>query len=304
MARRISYRLRIACAMLLAAFAAPVSASAQPAEFTVRAGMDEAIRALDRSPRLKGLSEEKKEELVEFVLGNILFVMAHEMAHVHVNEMDLSVLGREEDAADAYAVVTALQKRSEFSERVLIEAAKGWFLSSRRDKKEGNPLAFYDEHGLDLQRAYHVVCLMVGSDPDRYKRLAVEANLPEERQTSCRRDYYNASRAWDAMLKPHRRAADQPRVTINVEYKDEDRYPAYARILRQMGLLESFAVPAADGFNWRAPFTIEARACGEPNASWTFKTRTLTLCYELVAEFGQLFVDYSDAAPGESASAR
>jgi hypothetical protein len=65
------------------------------------------------------------------VTGNILFVMAHEMAHVHVNEMDLSVLGREDDAADAYAVVTALQKRSEFSERVLIEAATGGLLRDR-----------------------------------------------------------------------------------------------------------------------------------------------------------------------------
>jgi hypothetical protein len=303
MTNRLPYPRRVACSMLFAAFLAYApAASAQPAEFTMRAGMDEAIRALDESPRFKGLSEEKKEELVDFVLGNILFVMGHEMGHVHVNEMDLLVLGREEDAADAYAVVTALQRRSEFSERVLIEAAKGWFLSSHRDKNEGHALAFYDEHGLDLQRAYHVVCLMVGSDLDRYRRLAVEADLPEERRTTCMRDYHNASRAWDLMLKPHRRAADQPRGTINVEYKDEEKYPVYVRILRQMGVLESFATPAADGFTWPPPFSIEARACGGPNAYWTSKTQTLTLCYELVEEFAQLFADHSDAAPGESPS--
>jgi hypothetical protein len=58
MTGRISSRPRVACAMLFAAFVAHApEASAQPAEFTMRAGMDEAICALDRSPRLKGLSK-------------------------------------------------------------------------------------------------------------------------------------------------------------------------------------------------------------------------------------------------------
>jgi Putative metallopeptidase len=171
MTHRISYRRHLAVAMTVAALLvnAPM-ASAQPSEAQsrIRTGIDEAVQALDTSPRLKKLSPQAKKALVEFVLGNTLFVMAHEMGHALINQMDMPVLGREEDAADSFAVVTALNMHSGFSERVLIEAGKGWVLSSKRDKKQGNALAFYDEHGLDLQRAYNVVCMMVGSDPEKF----------------------------------------------------------------------------------------------------------------------------------------
>ena len=71
--------------------------------------------------------------------------------------------------------------------------------------------------------------------------LAAEARLPEERQTSCVRDYKAAAWSWDLVLKPHRRAPDQPKSTINVTYKDEEKYPLQSRVLRHMRLLEAFA---------------------------------------------------------------
>ena len=40
---------------------------------------------------------------MEFVTGNMLFALAHEMGHVFITEMGLPVLGQEEDAADAHA---------------------------------------------------------------------------------------------------------------------------------------------------------------------------------------------------------
>ena len=160
---------------------------------------------------------------MEFVIGNTLFVMAHEMGHGLINEMNMPVLGREEDAADSFAVVTALKMASVFTERVLIEAAKGWVLASKRDKKQGNALAFYDEHGLDLQRAYNVVCFMVGSDPEKYKALAADTKLPEYRQTGCVYEWKNTAWSWDEMLKPHLRSADKPKVD------DQGRVPGRTR---------------------------------------------------------------------------
>ena len=38
--------------------------------------------------------------------------------------------------------------------------------------------AYYGRHGLNEQRAYQIVCLMVGSDPVRFKALADETKLP------------------------------------------------------------------------------------------------------------------------------
>jgi hypothetical protein len=298
--RRLSFRRVLPGVMTIAALIVSMpAASAQPAEAQARiaAAMNEAIKGLDSSPRLKKLSLQAKKQLLEFVVGNTVFVMAHEMGHVLISEMNMPVLGREEDAADSFAVVTALNMHSVFSERVLFAAAKGWVLSSYRDKKQGNKLAFYDEHGLDLQRAYNVVCMMVGSDPARFKALAEETKLPEERQTSCVRDYKTTTWSWDQMLKPHIRSADQPKTAIKVEYQDDKKFEIQARVLRQMGLLEALATHAADRYAWPTPFAIVARSCGDPNATWNFGARTLTLCYELANEFIQLFQGYAGKLP-------
>ena len=294
MAHRISFRGSLTGAMTVAALMVNVpTATAQLTEQQSRfvAGIDEAVKALDSVPRLKKLSPQEKKQLLEFVVGNTLFVMAHEMGHGLINEMNMPVLGREEDAADSFAVVTALKMSSGLSERVLMEATMGWVLASKRDKKQGKALAFYDEHGLDLQRAYNVVCFMFGADPEKYKTLAAETKLPEERQQSCVFDYKNTAWSWDEMLKQHLRAADKPKVAIKIDYQDDEKYALQVRILRHMGMLEGFAMYAADRYVWPNPFSIVARSCGEPNAKW--KARTLTLCYELANEFIELFLSDS-----------
>jgi hypothetical protein len=276
------------------------AATAQTPETQARfqAGMDEAIAALDKSPKLKKLSPAKKKELVEFALGNTLFVLSHEMGHLLISEMNLPTLGKEEDAADSFAVLFALQLKTAFSERVLFEAAKGLVLSSYRDKQEGNALAFYDEHGLDLQRAYSVVCLMVGSDPEKYKELAKVTKLPEERQKSCVRDYKTSQWSWETALKPHRRSADQPKITINIEYQDDKKYAIQAKLLREMRMFEAFANLATERFTWPASFSMVARSCdGTPNATWNQGIRTMTLCYELVEEFSQLYQGFARKLP-------
>ena len=52
-------------------------------------------------PRLEKMSPAKKKQLVEFVIGNTLFVLTHELGHGLINEFNMPVLGREEDAADS-----------------------------------------------------------------------------------------------------------------------------------------------------------------------------------------------------------
>jgi hypothetical protein len=193
--------------------------------------------------------------------------------------------------------VWALAVKTKFAERILIEAAKGWVLSAARDKKAKEPLAFYDEHGLDLQRAYNVVCFMVGADPEKFKPLATVAKLPEERLGPCKREYKTTAWSWEEVLKPHRRTPDKPKVAIKIDYQESKDYAAQVAVLRQMRMLEIFAEQAAEQIAWPKPFTIEARECGEANARWFLQSRTLTLCYELAGEFIELFKGYSGKLP-------
>ena len=132
----------------------------------------------------RGKTPEQVKDGVEFVTGNVLFVLAHETAHALVSVFEIPVIGREEDGADALATVVALKMGNSFADNVLVNAAKGWFLSDQRDRKQGIPSPYYDEHGLDVQRAYYIVCLMVGGAPDKFLKLAQEVKLQEERQNT------------------------------------------------------------------------------------------------------------------------
>src|SRR5262249_6415138 len=64
--------------------------------------MDAAVREDVNDPRFKGHSEEQRRKSLEFILGNVLFAVTHEVGHMLVSRMNLPVLGREEDAADAF----------------------------------------------------------------------------------------------------------------------------------------------------------------------------------------------------------
>jgi hypothetical protein len=259
--------------------------------------VDAAALALrEGDPRFKSLSPLAAQRLVEFVSGNMLFVLLHELGHAVITQMGLPVLGRMEDAADTFAVVMLLRMGSDFSHRALVDAAEGWFLAARRDEKTGRRAAYYSEHGLNRQRAFQIVCLMVGSDAEKFRDLADETSLPEDRQHSCFADHSNAVFSWNLLLEPHRRAPDQPKTKIDVIYSPAEGGLAFTRdMARSILLLETVAGHAADQFVWRAPLTLEMQSCGFPNARWDIRTRQVILCYELGAEFADLYREFGEA---------
>jgi len=272
----------------------PIFAQTTPSAFQSR--VEEVARSFENNPRFKGLSQQQRVDRVEFVFGNTLFILLHEMGHVYIHELRLPVLGREEDAADTFAVVRLLKIGSDFSQRVLVEAAKGWFFSDRRDRQTGAALLYYDEHGLNQQRAYQIVCLMVGSDPVKYKELADESKLPASRRESCKNDYTYASWSWETVLAPHLRAAGQPPTKIDVVYGDgKGSFDDYARSFRSIRLLETLATGTSTLYAWPSPFTLEMRSCGIPDAGWDDVTRILKVCYELPFDFSELYRAYGTA---------
>jgi hypothetical protein len=235
---------------------------------------------------------------VEFVVGNTLFLCCSTKWAALIREMKLPVLGREEEAADTFAALAMLKVGTSFSQRVLAEASKGWFLSDRRDQQTGAKPLYYDEHNLSEQRAYQIVCLMVGADPGKFKSLAEESHMPESRQESCKEDYAEASRSWGTVLEPHRRTLDRPETKIGVLYSDaDDDFEVFARSFREIQILEAVAQQSAADYAWPDPFTMEMRGCGSPGAAWSDKTRTLRICYDLAFDFAQLYSAYVPAAP-------
>jgi Putative metallopeptidase len=283
--------------MLLVGCGAASGQSVPSSSPSFQTRIEELAHSLQNDPRLRNLSEQELVDRVEFVAGNTLFILLHEMGHVHFSEMKLPVLGREEDEADTFAAITMLKIGTAFSLRVLRNASQGWFFSERRDQQTGAKPLYYDEHDLSSQRAYQIVCLMVGSDPVKFKGLADEAKIPESRQQSCKRDYAKASRSWEMVLKPYLRALDQPETKVNVVYGDaQGNFEVFARSFRAVRMLETVAERYASNYVWPASFTMEMSSCDGPNASWDDETRTLKICYQLAFDFAQLYLAYVPAA--------
>jgi Putative metallopeptidase len=283
--------------LLAFAFAArPAGAQPSPAQpATPQAKVDAFSQELAKNPKYKKLSPKYLQAVTEFVIGNTLFAMLHELGHTATDQLKIPVLGRNEDAADIFAATRLIKFKNDFTDGVLDVAAKGWFMTDRRDTKTGDTVPYYDEHGLDQQRAYQIVCLMVGSGDPKYQSLADETKLPKDRQKTCATDYAQGSGGWDAALKPHLRAPDQPKTKIDVVYGEgKGDLDVFARGLRSVGLLETIADRAASGIAWPEPFTIEAQSCGYLNAAWIPDKHKLFLCYELAADFADLYRGYGE----------
>ena len=260
------------------------------ADDLVAARLEAAVEAISTHPRVKDVPRAKLKAMTEFAVGNVLFALLHEAAHGLISDLGLPVLGREEDAADQFATVTMLDMKTQFTHRTLVHSAKSWLISDRRARDKGEVVTYYDNHGLDLQRAYNIICLMVGSDNERFEDLANEVNLPEERQESCIFDYSNAQWSWEQAVKPHRRAPEQARTTYQIVYgKAEGRFELFEKVARVTGVMERVADRLVDLYVWKKPFTIELQTCGSSGAKWIGPEHKITLCYELADEFVQLY---------------
>ena len=178
-------------ALAAAAFAAaPLAAPAARAETGIL-------------PALDALSEEQQTESVQFVLGNAIFVLFHEGGHMLVSEFELPVLGKEEDAVDSLSTMVLLEAGSEDLDQAISDAADGWFLSDAAMSPDAE-YAFWDEHSVDPQRAYSIVCMMVGQDAARFKDFAEQSEFPADREAKCVNDYGRTKASWEGVLEPNK----------------------------------------------------------------------------------------------------
>jgi Putative metallopeptidase len=282
-------------------FFGAASATAQqtePAQSTLGQRIEVAAKAALNNPRLSGLTEQQRIARVEFVTGNTLVLLSHELGHVLIAEMHLPLLGREEDAADTYAALRMLTFGTSFSQRELAQAAQGWFLNDRRDQEIGEKPLYYDEHNLSQQRAYQILCLMVGSDPDKFKGLADQMKMPETRQRTCKRDLAKTSEGWQTVLKPWLREPGDPETKIDVVYGDgKGMYDGVADMFRAIRFLETVAANSAARYKWPHPFTLKMESCGRPGTDYDDEARVVTICYETPRDFAELYRVYVQPPP-------
>ena len=142
----------------------------------------------------------KTDEQVEDAVTNATtFVFYHELGHALVDAYDLPITGREEDAVDQLSVLLLADGTPE-GEQMVLDAAVSF---SKQASGELDELAFADEHSLDQQRYYNIICLLYGQDEEKFASLVKDGTLPESRAERCSDEYARVDKAWDALLAPY-----------------------------------------------------------------------------------------------------
>jgi hypothetical protein len=245
-------------------------------------------------------SEDDIAAALEFSMGDAAYTMYHEIGHMLVHELGLPVLGKEEDAADTLAVIMLLNDDSDENSYIrLIDAADGWYFKAHnQDISSMADLAYYDEHSLNIERAYAMACMMLGKDQDYFGSVGDFYNIDQDSRDSCAYTYEEAETAWNSVLEPHL-LADEAGADIEVIYEEPaPGYEVYAQALQDDRILEHAAELVTSTYVLPRPIVFRAKMCDEANAYYSYGGE-VTYCYEVAEEMANLYLSdviryYSD----------
>jgi hypothetical protein len=164
-------------------------------------GQGNIVMCYEMAEFLKALFSKRikdKKQLTIAVMSSLMFVFLHELGHGLISMYRLPSVGREEDAADQIAGLVLIAT-GESGIEIAMRGAQFFRLLSL----SGAKTPFFDEHSLDAQRYYNLLCMVYGSDPDRLGSLVGKDKLPASRARRCPREYSKISTAWGSLLNQH-----------------------------------------------------------------------------------------------------
>lgn len=128
------------------------------------------------------------------------FIFGHEMGHALQRQLHLPNLGLEEDAADGFASFYTV---NEVGPDPSVAAAL-LFDEIARQEGELTLEGLSSDHPVTQQRVFNFLCLLDGSDPQRYDGPLVGAGyLPESRAPLCPTEWTALNYGWWTQLEPH-----------------------------------------------------------------------------------------------------
>src|SRR3990167_3883830 len=207
-----------------------------------------------------------------FVAANAEFTLLHEMGHLLIAELDLPVLGREEDAADQLGFISLFlsygrQRDADFYAK-LLDIADYWRLEWQRIKPAEEEVHAWASHGLDAQRFYNLACLIYGSDPDRLEWIPKVTGLPVERALYCDQEYAQVRKALAWVEQQHGLKPGEQ--------------------IHRSGEVEAIAARASETYRLPRDLVLRLSNCGAADAWYSRTGGELVLCYERLSYFHAL----------------
>lgn len=232
-----------------------------------------------------------RSEAMNFVLGNLEFVLLHEFAHVVIGDNDVPILGPLESAADYTALVMAIrgdgsQSAKAFLSQAIRDSASAFATTWRLAEANNAVIPYWDVHALSIQRYYSALCLIYGSDPRAMSDLSKD--LPYGRAAGCTVEFQQADRGFQWLLDTYS-GSRQHEIKIKYGRVASDMQRQVLSEIRRLNLLENTTQALNDLFRLKAPLQVTLRVCGRPEAAWQPNNRELLICYELLDAFARVY---------------
>lgn len=150
--------------------------------------------------------KQSKENRFHYFNNVNRFLLYHELGHALIDAYHLPVLGQQEDAADALGAIISLNYNKR-GYHILLDAADFFSLMEKAAPSSENN--FWDEHSLNKQRYYRLLCFAYGSNPKEVREKIIKnyqnqlKSFLNERADYCKDDYQTTYGAWMVFLKPY-----------------------------------------------------------------------------------------------------
>jgi hypothetical protein len=131
------------------------------------------------------------------------FVFLHEIGHALIDVYKLPITANEEDAADRCSSYINLEELGQDGVNAVLAAAEAFQIESRASSGRSRNMA--DEHLLQEQRFYNSLCMLYGSNPDKYPVIVEKGFLPRARAERCPTEYQRTVESWQSLLEPWRK---------------------------------------------------------------------------------------------------
>ncbi|NOH95991.1 DUF4344 domain-containing metallopeptidase [Vibrio sp. 99-70-13A1] len=134
-------------------------------------------------------------------IDTLLHTLLHEAGHAYIEDQNIAILGKEEDAVDNFATIVLLNYIDGGDDAAI--SAADMFAFESEDRPDYYDFGEYiDEHSFDLQRYFSTLCLVYGSDPEKHTNLLneVENNYLSDRKDFCIFNYETINQNWQQHL--------------------------------------------------------------------------------------------------------
>ncbi len=144
------------------------------------------------------LGDLEESEQNAIVLDVVTHTLLHETAHALIAQLDIPIVGKEEDAADALATMLLLEYHDSGTD-IALTAADMFALEDQSIDQFENA-DYWGVHSLDIQRYYSTLCYIAGNNDDERQLIIEDELLSEDKADECIDEYALMVSSWEALL--------------------------------------------------------------------------------------------------------